>query len=297
MEFRLLKYFIEVCEELHFTRAAEKLGISQPTLSHQIHLLEDIMNTKLFQRSGKKVYITQAGKILLEHSKRIFYEFEQAHAEIKELQGLSRGRLAVGCSGNHILTSSVMKFHEQYPGIEISIMDLSTEETIDKLFNNQLDIGVIFLTKEDERLEFIPLFKEEFLLVVSTEHELAGLDSIPFDGLRSIPLALIPDKFLIRQFIDQYCNEIGIKLSVKLELSSLESLRHMVNVNTVATILTKSYLSNLKDPTIKSISIVDPIPQKTVGLVYRKDAFIDSTMKMFVKHLVEHFETYDCQYI
>ncbi len=289
MELRLLEYFMKVCEELHFTRAAEKLGISQPTLSHQIHLLEDLADTKLFQRIGKKVYITQAGEILLEHSKRIFYELEQAKTKIMELKGLSRGKLFIGCAGNHIITSSVKSFHKQYPGIELTIMDLSTEETIDGLLNNHLDIGVTFYSIMDERLKFIPLFDEEFMLVVSADHELAGEDTVPFESLRAMPLALIPDKYLIRQFIDEYCKEIGFKISAKLELSSLESLHQMVNANTVATILTKSYLSTIHDPNIRQIRIVDPVPKKTIGVVTRKDAFIDTTMHVFIQNLITHY--------
>jgi len=264
-----------LCEELHFTRAAEKLGISQPTLSHQIRLLEDRLNTRLFQRIGKKVYVTQSGQILLDHSRRIFYELDQATTEIRELQGLLRGKLSIGCSGNHILTSTILSFHQQYPGIELSIMDSRSEDIIDALLNNHLDLGVVFLSNEDDRLEYIPLFDEQFLLVVSVNHELADLPSIPCERLKSIPLALAPEAYRIRRFIEDECRALGFRLSPKLELSSLESLRRIVDTNTIATILTKSYMATIDDPNIRQIPITDPVIRKTVVVVYRKDAFID----------------------
>src|SRR4051812_37770212 len=104
MEIQLLEYFMAICESLHFTKAAEKLRISQPTLSHQIKLLEDRLGTPLFERVGKKVFITQAGKCLLEHSERIFFELDQVDIKIKEIRGLQRGKLTIGCSGTHLLT-------------------------------------------------------------------------------------------------------------------------------------------------------------------------------------------------
>src|SRR4051794_39819780 len=129
MEHRLLEYFIAVCEELHFTKAAVKLGISQPTLSQQIQLLEHRVGSPLFHRIGKKTYITEAGQVLLKHSVKVFHELDQAQMAINELRGLQRGRLRIGCSGNHLLTSTILSFHRLYPNIELSVTELATAET------------------------------------------------------------------------------------------------------------------------------------------------------------------------
>ena len=93
MELKQLEYFIAVCQEQHFTRAAEKLGIAQPSLSQQIRLLEHEIGTPLFDRIGKRTVITEAGKALLHHSYNVFHELSQAKAAISELQGLQRGTL------------------------------------------------------------------------------------------------------------------------------------------------------------------------------------------------------------
>lgn len=290
MEIRLLEYFMAVCETLHFTKAAEKLRISQPTLSHQIKLLEDRLGTPLFKRAGKKVFITEAGKYLLEHSERIFFEIDQAYIKIKEIKGLQRGKLIIGCSGNHLLTSAVISFNNQYPDIGLSIQSTTTEEAIEGIIHNHLDIGVIFLSIQNEQLESTPLFLEELSLVVSVNHELATQSEINFDSLEEIELVFIPKKYYIRQIIDEICVKRGFTLQPKIELTTLESLHKMVQYNNVATILPKSYLASIDDPKIKQIRIVDPIPQKMVGLVYRKDAFKDTTMNTFMKHLIETYK-------
>src|SRR5699024_3949932 len=96
MELRQLEYFTAVSNELHFSRAAEKLNIAQPTLSQEIKTLEDEMGIPLFDRIGKKTALTEVGKILLHHSQRVFFEIEQAQAALRDLNGLQTGKLMIG---------------------------------------------------------------------------------------------------------------------------------------------------------------------------------------------------------
>lgn len=291
MEIRLLEYFMAVCKNLHFTKAAEQLRISQPTLSHQIKLLEDRLGTPLFERVGKKVFITHAGKCLLEHSERIFFELDQIDIKIKEIRGLQRGKLTIGCSGNHLLTSSIIPFNSKYPEIELSIQEITTEEAVQGLLHHHLDIGVIFLDTQPDQLESVPLFTEELFLIVSDTHELAKRSKVKFQELQEIPLVFLPKKFLLRQFIDEICQNIGFPLRPIIELSTLDALQQMVSINQIASIMPKSYLKTFYDSKkIKQIPIVDPIPQKSVGIVYRKNAYMDTTTNTFIKHLIETYK-------
>lgn len=280
-----MEYFIKLAEELHFTRAAEALGISQPTLSHQIQLLEARLGTQLFQRIGRRISLTQSGRVLLEHARKVFYELEQATAEIRELEGLQRGSLAVGCAGNHVLIRAATTFHAQHPAVLLSITDMRSEETIEALLNHRLDLGVIFLLTEDPRLESIRLFDEEFCLVVSRHHPISAASSVSLDDLQSIPLALLPKRYLIRQFIDEYTSEQGAQLTPILQLSSLESQRAILSIHSVGTILTKSYVQQIADPSLVSIPIADA-PRKTVGLVYPKQAYLDHVSRTFIRHVL-----------
>ncbi|MGV2487897.1 UNVERIFIED_CONTAM: LysR family transcriptional regulator, partial [Bacillus mycoides] len=96
IELRQLEYFLAVSKELHFTKAAEKLNISQPSLSQQIRALEHEVGMPLFDRIGKKISLTEAGRVLLSHSKTIFHEVEQARSAIQDLNGLHHGSLTIG---------------------------------------------------------------------------------------------------------------------------------------------------------------------------------------------------------
>lgn len=287
MEHRLLEYFLAVCEELHFTKAAEKLGISQPTLSQQIRLLEHRVGSPLFQRIGKKIYITEAGEILHKHSRNMFHELDQAQAAINEIQGMQRGRLRIGSSGNHLLTATIIAFHALYPKIELSVTELATEETKERLLSNQLDMGVVFLPDEDEQFHYIPLYNERLRFVISDKHPLAQAKAIRLADLAQLPIAMLQKKFYVRQMMDDCCEQIGFEWKPAIELSTLESLLQMAKNNVGGAILPQSYVDNIRSSGIRSIPIIDPIPQKDVGIVYRKDMFLCKTMDMFMKQLMQ----------
>ncbi|WP_433619877.1 LysR family transcriptional regulator [Paenibacillus cellulositrophicus] len=289
MDFRLLEYFLAVCEELHFTKAAVQLGISQPTLSQQIRLLEERVGMPLFQRIGKRNYLTEAGQTLKDHALNIFHELEQAQSEINELKGMQRGRLTIGCSGNHLLTRTLISFHQKQPGISISVVELATEETRAGLLANKLDLGVVFLPLEDEQLVSKELYTEELCLAVAKQHSLAAAEAVKLDQLTEVPLILFPEKFLVRQMVDSYSAQAGVQLQPAFELSTMDSMLQMVRLGVGATILPRSYLLQGSDPSIRTVPIVEPVPQKKVGIVYRKQTFLSTAMLAFINELIRTF--------
>lgn len=285
MEHRLLDYFLVLAEELHFTKAADRLGITQPTLSHQIKLLEHELGTPLFQRSGKKTYLTSAGNILMEHAQQVHHELTQARLKIGELSGLKRGRLRIGCSGNHLLTESLISFHQLHPDIELTVMELATDETLEGLLANRLDLGVVFLPLEDEQLMSRPLFDEELVFIISKHHKLASIQQITLSELRDIPLILFQKKFLARQMLDQACRQTGVTLNPVIELSTMDSQIRMVEQGVGATILPASYAAITRSTDLAIIPLAPSAPRKKVGLVYKKSTFLDPALNQFILHL------------
>lgn len=279
-----------MCQELHFTNAAQKLGISQPTLSQQIRTLEQNIGTLLFDRVGKKVILTEAGKILFRHCLRVFDELEQAQLAIQELEGLKKGNITVGCSGNYLLISSIISFNEKYPGIKIHVSELSTEETKRGLLDNQFDLGVVFLPVEDEQLDSIALYTESLCLLVPAGHPLAAKQHVELEQLKQLPLALLPPKFLVRQIIDRATREQGFMVSPILEMTTLDSLLELVKQNVALTILPETYLSGMRTEYISKCSITNPTPQREVGIVYRNDKFVSSAASTFIEHIKQTFQ-------
>src|SRR5215813_10469786 len=131
IELRHMRYFLAVAEEQHFTRAAGKLHVSQPTLSHQIRELEGQLNVSLFDRVGKRVKLTAAGELLLPHARRVLRELEDAGNALGELHGLKRGELKVGTVQTVnacVIPEIVSRFSAAHPGVRVNCSELSVEE-------------------------------------------------------------------------------------------------------------------------------------------------------------------------
>lgn len=289
MELKQLEYFMTLCQELNFTRAADKLGITQPSLSQQIRLLEHEIGMPLFDRIGKRTMITEAGHTLLHHSYNVFHELAQARAAISELQGLSRGRLKVGVLltvVNYLLPPTVIEFHQRYPKVELSVFGMPTGDIFDGLMKNELDLGIVFLAMEHEDLTTIPLYTEKLALGVPVDHPLAKERYVTLDILRDTPSILLPNTYYVRKLIDEKCSVLGFTPQPVLEMTTMESILNMVGQGVGVTILSKGYLDYISDKRIRTIPIQEPDLTTQIGIVHRKNKYMCAASRVFMELLL-----------
>lgn len=290
MELRQLEYFMEVCKELNFTRASENLNVSQPSLSQQIKSLEVELGIPLFDRIGKKIAITEAGNILLTHCYRVFHELDQVEAALNDLNGLMRGELSVGTILTEemtLLPSIIMKFKQLYPSIKLSVEGLRTEDIRDKLLENELDLGIVFLPIETEEFETIPLFTDTLSLVVPLTHPLAEEEEVEFKQLDHKDMILFPEDFYIRRIIDDSSEKMGVTLRPVLEMTTIESITEMAAQGLGAAILPSTYVDSIQKTELKQVKLKNPVLNMTIGVAYRKDKFVCAATKAFISLLKE----------
>ncbi|KIL41817.1 LysR family transcriptional regulator [Gordoniibacillus kamchatkensis] len=289
MELKQLEYFMAVCRELHFTRAAEKLGIAQPSLSQQIRLLEHEIGVPLFDRIGKKTVITEAGRTLLHHSYNVFHELSQARAAINELQGLKRGTLKIGALltvVNYLLPPTVIAFHRSYPNVELSVLGLRTGDIYDGLLQNELDLGIVYLPMEHEDLETIPLYKENLALAAPLDHPLAKEPFVTLDVLKETPSVLLPGTYFLRQLVNEQCGTLGFTPQPVMEMTTMESIINMVGKGVGVTLLPRAYLNYIEDKRIRTVSLQNPMLTTQIGLVYRKNKYLCAASRVFMEQLI-----------
>lgn len=289
MELKQLEYFIVLCEELHFTRAAEKLGIAQPSLSQQIQLLEHEIGTPLIDRVGKKNAITEAGKVLLHHCYNIFHEISQARTAISEIQGLERGALKIGALltvVNYLLPPTVIGFHNNYPNVDLSILGLRTGDIFKVLLQNELDLGIVSLPIEHDELETISLFKEDLALVAHINHSVTQESYVTLEILKKVPSILLPSSYFIRQMIDESCRSFGFTSQPVMEMTTMESIINMVCGQVGVTILPKAYVDYINNEQLCTIPIEKPKLTREVGIVYRKNKFLCAASRVFMDELI-----------
>lgn len=299
MELKQLEYFMVLCEELHFTRAAEKIGIAQPSLSQQIRLLEHEIGTPLFDRVGKKNMLTEAGEALRQHGYNVFHELSQAHAKISELQGLKRGSLKVGALltvVNYLLPPTLLAFHDKYPNVELSIQGLRTGDIINGLLHNELDLGIVSSPIEHEDLNVIPLYTDNLCVVASIDHPIAQEPFVAIDILKSTPSVLLPNTYYMRQLINETCEALQFMPKPVVEMTTMESIITMVSHGIGVTILPKAYLDYIDNKQIRTIPIKHPILTTEIGVVYRKNKYLCAASNAFLEQIItmtKHYQRGD----
>lgn len=292
MELRQLQYFMAICEELHFTRAAEKMGVSAPNISQQIRRLEEELGVLLFDRIGKTIVLTEAGAILHEHGAAVFGHLQQASDAIADLKQMRGGSLSIGVlpgDADLVFNDLLLNFHQTYPAISLSLLE--TTKVTEQVLDRSIDIGITIGPVIDERLTSIPLFHEEFSLAVSTNDPLAAEEFISLSRLRTMKMVMFPPDHQCRKLIDRFCMDNGFTLKPHMVTTTLSSILQMVQNGVGACVLPRLLLVNLHNADIKAVHLRNPTPSQDICLIYRSDRYIGYAMRTFIKTLRAYIET------
>ncbi|WP_219835609.1 LysR family transcriptional regulator [Paenibacillus sp. R14(2021)] len=286
MELRQLEYFAAVCEEMHFTRAADKLGITQPTLSHQIKALEDEIGTPLFDRIGKKIALTEAGFILKSHTRVMFNTLHSAKEQIQELHDGDRGMLTIGCLPgelNHLVTLPLVEFNKQFPNIKIRIV--ADEDVAAKVVRNELDAALTIFPAGDNRLEQVPLYEEQFYLIAPKGHMLTKRKKIDFDEVKKLPVIMFPESHKCRQLLEATSCTLGFPLEPAIETNTIDSIFNLVKSGAGISILSKSLIDLHNDGSLEAIPVVNPSVTREVGVIYCQGKFLSRAANAYIDML------------
>jgi len=271
MELRQLEYFIAVAAHQNFSRAAEHVHVSQPSLSIQIGGLEKELGTRLFDRLGRKVVLTQAGELFHVHAERALRELDQAEQVVQELLGAKRGRLVVGALStvnSYLIAPLVSRFKQRFPDIHLQVHAQASADVVNGLLSHHLDIGICLLPLTHPQLTTVPLF-EERLALVAPANMIIGTRRARMRDLARLPLILMPVDYCLRKMVEAECAKAGVHPQVVLEMSSPEGILQAVEEGTGATILPELFVrSRRPGPALQVIDLYDPTPRHAVGLAY-----------------------------
>lgn len=233
MELRHLHYFIAVAEELHFSRAAERLHISQPPLSQQIRDLEEELGVKLFERTKRHVQLTEAGKEFLERSYRVLAQLEQAIVATQQIGRGEVGRLAIGFVGSAmytVLPEILRAFREQFPAVELQLRELTTAQQIQALYDKQVDIGIVRSAISEPGLSMECFLPESLVLALPATHPLSAQTQVSLSTLADELFILFPAKLgpVFYEQIINLCQQAGFCPKVAQEAVQMETIVGLV---------------------------------------------------------------------
>jgi len=183
MEMHQIRYFLAVSEELNFTRAAERCNVAQPSLTRAIKLLEEELGGLLFHRERANTHLSELGRTVKPYLEEVYAKTEEAKRQALDFGKLKKTPLKLGvmCTIQpDELLDLVSGVQTRHPGIELEIIDASAAELEERLLNGDVEVAIYCLPTRgsDERLHYVPLFREQFMIVVSPDHPLASLNAI-----------------------------------------------------------------------------------------------------------------------
>lgn len=284
-EMRRMRYFLAVADRKNFTRAAESLHVSQPSLSIQIAALERELGTPLFDRLGKQVALTQAGELLLDYAQRALGELEQGIRAVQDLKGAKRGRLVVGTLSTvntYLIPPLVCKFKQRFPMVHLHVQAQPSAQIAADVLAHRFDFGICHLPMPAERLNAIPLFDETLSLVAPRRLRLPHT-RMRMRELADLPLILMPADYCLRKMIESECTKAGVQPRVSVEMTSPEGILEAVKAGAGVTILPELYVrSRLSDGDLTVVKLVDPAPRYRVGLVSLLGRYQDLVASEFI---------------
>jgi len=291
MDLRNLYTFIQVAELSSFTKAADKLGYSQPTISFQIKQLEQELQTPLFERIGHTVSLTNKGKELLQYAQKIYQLIEEMNTSSQK-DSILQGNLRIGMADSlchPIIVKNFANFKEQYPNISLTISTASTTELYKLLDRNEVDV----ICTMDQRVyntnyKVISEEKMHAHLVCSIDHELAKKASISFEELLNEPFLLTEKGVSYRRIFDEALAKENYEIQPILEISNPDYICQLIESN-----MGLSFLPDyVTQDAIKNKKVVQ-LPLNNVNaelwklIVIHKDKWVSPQLQVLLDHLAK----------
>ncbi|MFZ7946979.1 MULTISPECIES: LysR family transcriptional regulator [Bacillaceae] len=291
MDIRQLRYFVVIAEESQLTRAAQRLHMAQPPLSRQLKLLEQELGVTLFERNGRNMNLTEAGKSLYRRAESILNQLEETITEVKDTGEGLRGLLTIGTNISCLpfLSKKIYQFRERYPQVIFKIWEESPSKLIEQLENRTIELAILRSPFKRDIFSIIRLPKEPLVLVMPPIWELPdSKTNIHLSELKEMPLLLLhngKEERSYHQMVIDECSRIGIDLNIVCECPDAATLLMLVFAGIGATILPKSLITYIPTKFIRVMEISDYPFYTESSVIWLKDRPLSKTASRFIETL------------
>lgn len=292
MEIRKLEAFCKVVELKSFTRAAEAMLLSQPTISEHIRSLEEELSQKLVDRLGRKAEATPAGRLLYGYARKIMQTRREAVQAVKQYGGKLVGRIMIGCGtipGTYILPGLIGQFSSRYPSIKATL-SISSSRIISKMvLKGELEMGVVGARWNESGLDWMEMFSDELTLAVHPDHPWALKESISLKSLFEEPFILREAESGTRKVFSRILEDNGFKESKLLEvmeIGSTAAIKEAVKAGIGVSILSRYAVKDDVDcGRIATVALKENKLQRPFYLIQRKNRELSPVAAVFLEYL------------
>ncbi|RSL31426.1 LysR family transcriptional regulator [Salibacterium salarium] len=293
MEIKQLRYFLEVYREESFSKASEKMHISQPALSKVIHQLEEELGIRLFDRSTRHLKISEEGEMMRVHAQKVLRDVEDLEKAADEIRLRKKGSFKFGLPpviGSSFFPNIIASFRKQYPEADMHIVEEGAKIMEQSLLEGKIDVGVAILPVDHEPFEIRPIIERELLLVVSAEHPLANRDTVKMKELHDENFLMFRQGFSLYDRVREACIQAGFEPNVVNESTQWDFLLKMAGENMGIAFLPETVFEKADLSKVSILSITEPSIHWNLALIWRKQSYQSHAAKEWVDFVERTFE-------
>lgn len=284
-----MEAFVQVAAHHSFSRAAEALQLTQPSITARIQALERELGEKMFERGGRSVRLTDAGTILLPYAERILQMLREAKEGVEEVRSVQAGRLRLGSAltiSTYVLPRILRTFHSRYPGVEVMVHTGRSEQVLNMLLSDEVQVGLAHSLVHPD-VETVDLYADEVILVANPDHPFAANRQATIEEVGSQPVILADRGSSYYSLTHGLFRQAGFVPNVAMELDSMEATKRMVEEGLGIALLPRVCLEReLKQGLLTEVAITNaPAISRQIALIYRKSRKRVRTVQAFLEVL------------
>jgi DNA-binding transcriptional LysR family regulator len=287
MELRQLEYFVAVAQEANFTRAAQRVHISQSGISAQVRQLERELGQTLLDRSERTVRLTEVGAAVLPHAQAALDAVVKARLAVDQLSGLVRGQVTVGMVSGCaliVLPELLAEFHALYPGVDIALTEADSDRLVERVRTGRLDLALVGVAGDAmPGLESTIVADDALAAAVKSDDPLAARKSITVDALRHQALISLPPGTGLRAALDTGCANAGFEPKIAFEASALTMVAHLAGMGLGVAILPAS-MATSHQPALHVLQIGRPQLRSRLEIVWDAATATNPAARVLIEH-------------
>lgn len=287
MDIRHLEYFMEVAKHLNFTKAANALHISQPSLSKTIKNMEEELGVPLFYRAFRQLELTDAGKALLHNAKKVLLAYEQLTSELNDVMELKKGEIRIGIPpiiGAAFCSNIISHYIDLFPLINVTLTEVGTKKIKDGIDDSSIDVGFVCNNPHYYKgVESIKILKDPLMLVAHQSHPLSRRKSITLKDLENESFIMYRQDFSLYDSIIERCQTNGFFPNIVCESSQKDFIIEMVEAKLGIALLPSQICKKLENETIRTIPFDNPEIFLELGMIWKKDKYLSFSVREFIK--------------
>ncbi|WP_339632486.1 LysR family transcriptional regulator [uncultured Sneathiella sp.] len=282
--------FVAVARHLHFTKAAEEIHITQPSLSLLIQQLEEKLRVKLITRSTRQVALTEMGKAFLPLAENVVLDMDSAVRHMRDLAELEQGKVTVAAFPSvaaNQLPPILVAFRRRYPKVRVQVVDGIWNTVVESVRSGGADFGIGSRPPVMGNLSYQEIYNDEVMLLATEDHPLASEKSLSWHQIMEEEIIVLSPDTGVRQSIDAALDGTGITLKPILEPALVQTAAALVSAGAGLGIILSSYLKAVRMEGLVAIPLEKPNIRRPVGIITRKDWVMSPAAKVMLKMAID----------